>query len=779
RVADRNLTAQVDLTIPFTLGRRVAGYLKGGGKHRDKHRDRDRDERQTPFAGTDAIGQETGLYSLSSEGKILLENFVDEDFDAGSFLEGRYEFGPGLDVDRVNDFWEMFKDRYQINRLALLDNYVAAEAITAGYVMAEINLGQRIMLLPGFRYESTENTYDASVGQLRADLGAIGEITDTTGGQTYGEFLPMVHLRLKLTPQLDVRVAVTRTLSRPDYFNLVPFERISTAELTLVRGNPDLRHTTAWNYDLYVSLYNRLGLLTVGVYYKTLDDIDYIRQTRITEGEFSGYQFTFPENGEESNVVGLEIDLQTNLRFLPAPLDGVVLNANYAFADSETFFPFLEIGPRSPDPPFQPTLIDTARAAQIPGQARHVANVSVGYEKGGFSGRLSVQYLEKSLFTVGSRAELDGFTDDSVRWDLALSQRFSRGLSVFLNANNRVFILNSIVSNIGTTDDPNNGRVVDDRGNPIDTLIVENSTFYNITSRVLRDAGGPNNYVRFNHNTMVNIGQFGVSFGETREAIFTNNLVINAGLLGNAPGDAREVVQLDSLTDLSQTQIVDIRNNNIYIDPAVVDAQPDSVTAVPFFSGPAQAFIDAAGTGATILNEAIDFTDGPAEVVSGFYGGSPVPFDDGLPDGASRVDPNVDVSPFDFGYSDTAQSATASIDGQPLGALSWFGFAVLPTAAEDDVTVPGTFRLLGNYPNPFNPVTTLLFKLETASDVTVTVYDLLGRQVLVAPAQPLAPGTASVRLDASNLASGVYLYRVTAEANGQIQFQTGRMVLLK
>ena len=65
-----------------------------------------------------------------------------------------------------------------------------------------------------------------------------------------------------------------------------------------------------------------------------------------------------------------------------------------------------------------------------------MANLAVGYEKGGFSGRLSVQYQEKSLFTVGSRAELDGFTDDLIRWDLALSQQFGGGLSVFLNANN-------------------------------------------------------------------------------------------------------------------------------------------------------------------------------------------------------------------------------------------------------------------------------------------------------------------------------------------------------
>ncbi len=350
-------------------------------------------------------------------------------------------------------------------------------------------------------------------------------------------------------------------------------------------------------------------------------------------------------------------------------------------------------------------------------------------------------------------------------------------------ANNRVFILNSIVSNIGTTDDPNNGRGVDDRSNPIDTLIVENSTFYNLTSRVLRDDGGPNNYVRFNHNTLVNIGQFGVSFGETREAIFTNNLVINAGFLGNAPGDTRDVVELDSLSDMTATQIVDIRNNNIHIDEDVLAAQPaDSVTAVPFFSGPAQAYIDASGLGGTIIDEPIVFSlapAGPAEVVSTFYAGAPVPLDDGLPEGALRVDPTIDVSPFDFLYSTTTQSGTGSTTGQPLGALSWFGFGSLPTAAEDEVETPDAFRLLGNYPNPFNPETTVLFELDVASEVTVAVYDLLGRQVLTAPTQPLAPGAASVRLDASPLASGVYLYRVTAAANGRTQVKTGRMVLLK
>ncbi len=69
---------------------------------------------------------------------------------------------------------------------------------------------------------------------------------------------------------------------RPDYFNLVPFEDINTAEETVSRGNPNLKHTTAKNYDIFLSLYNRYGLFTVGGYYKTLNNIDYILSYRET-----------------------------------------------------------------------------------------------------------------------------------------------------------------------------------------------------------------------------------------------------------------------------------------------------------------------------------------------------------------------------------------------------------------------------------------------------------------------------------------------------------------
>ena len=249
----------------------------------------------------------------------------------------------------------------------------------------------------------------------------------------------MFHVQYKATSWFDVRLAATKSLARPNYFNLVPWQSINYNESQLSKGNPELRHTQIWNYDAFFSFYNKLGLFTIGAFYKELEDIDYIRVSRnVEEGQFRGFEITRPVNGEfKATVQGLEIDLQTNLRFLPSPFNGLLLGANYTYVQSETFFPLFEIGPRSTEPPFQPTIIDTTRQARFPGQADHIVNFSLGYEKGGFSGRVSMVYQGITLGTIGTRAELDGFTDEFIRWDLIMKQKLGKsGFTLFLNVNN-------------------------------------------------------------------------------------------------------------------------------------------------------------------------------------------------------------------------------------------------------------------------------------------------------------------------------------------------------
>jgi TonB-dependent receptor len=449
KVDDRDLTAQADLKFPIRLGNSVAGHVKLGAKHRDKDRNRDKSRWWSDHFGINEIGAEYREnpeafyrdFELDISRRILISNFTtDVDTVGSEFLDGRFEFGPTLDMEELLFFAETFEDRFIPEPTAILEVYTAGEAISAGYLMAELNLGPRVMILPGVRYEFTSTAYTSVFGRPgSSDDGQSGVVgrRDTTGGQDYGEWLPMFHLRVKPADWFDVRLAATRTLSRPDYFNLVPWERIIFFESEVERGNSELRHATAWNYDAYLSFYNRWGLFTVGGFYKQVWDIDYIRSSRITEGELSGFMLTEPENAlGRSEVIGVEFDIQTNLSWLPSPFDGIVLFMNYALIDSETPYPLLVVGPRSPDPPFLPTFIDTVRTGKMPGQADYLANAAIGYEKNGFSGRLSVVFQGESLQFVGTREELDGFTASFARWDLTVQQKLAAGLSLFGNVNN-------------------------------------------------------------------------------------------------------------------------------------------------------------------------------------------------------------------------------------------------------------------------------------------------------------------------------------------------------
>ncbi|MEX0601323.1 MAG: T9SS type A sorting domain-containing protein, partial [Rhodothermales bacterium] len=102
------------------------------------------------------------------------------------------------------------------------------------------------------------------------------------------------------------------------------------------------------------------------------------------------------------------------------------------------------------------------------------------------------------------------------------------------------------------------------------------------------------------------------------------------------------------------------------------------------------------------------------------------------------------------------------------------------TSAEDDAALPSTFRLQGNYPNPFNPSTTIRFDLPEASDVSVSVFDVMGRTVLAVPASSFAAGSGrSLRVDAGRLPSGSYVYQVTARSASGMRSVTGRMTLLR
>lgn len=89
--------------------------------------------------------------------------------------------------------------------------------------------------------------------------------------------------------------------------------------------------------------------------------------------------------------------------------------------------------------------------------------------------------------------------------------------------------------------------------------------------------------------------------------------------------------------------------------------------------------------------------------------------------------------------------------------------------------LPKTYSLSQNFPNPFNPSTRIRFALPNAGDVTLTVYDVLGREVETLLHQRMSPGNYELDFDASRLSSGVYFYSLRAGS----YFVTKKMLLLK
>ncbi len=173
---------------------------------------------------------------------------------------------------------------------------------------------------------------------------------------------------------------------------------------------------------------------------------------------------------------------------------------------------------------------------------------------------------------------------------------------------------------------------------------------------------------------------------------------------------------------------------------------------------------------------------------------------------------------FDLSYTNDTL-LTAGTDGLPLGDLNWFpndlatyksnratyiaalkdsmsnatyvyipGDSTSAFITSDNVTgvedyssnVPNQYYLSNNYPNPFNPSTTIRFGLPEQSEVTLSVFNILGQKVLEVTEKSLAAGEHLYKFDASRLSSGVYIYTLhAAGVNGKDFVSTKKMMLLK
>jgi len=394
----------------------------------------------------------------SGAGDLPITLFRDPGFSYGTFLDGEYPMGIPINMKLVRDVMAVAKrvgtlDAYSYDSYGSLANdYSGSENTSAAYVMADINLGQQVKIIPGVRYQRLTTSYSGPRGRIFY-VGATSNYIhrDTTVERVHNSWLPMVHVRYKPIEWFDVRFAYTNTLTYPDYQSIVP--RIDIGSNYVVWNNYNLNPAYSKNYDLYFSFYeNNVGLFTAGGFIKEIDDLIFFASKRVEDpSRYEGlpattvlYSITTTfNNPNRVNLWGIELDWQTHFWYLPAPFGGLVLNANYTHVVSDAKYPLSRISNLdyyldAPGPPYvTATQVDTFYTDRLLRQPRDIVNISAGYDYSGFSARLSMLFQTNVFGGDNFWPEMRAVGDDYLRWDLSVKQNLPWfGLQLFLNLNN-------------------------------------------------------------------------------------------------------------------------------------------------------------------------------------------------------------------------------------------------------------------------------------------------------------------------------------------------------
>jgi TonB-dependent receptor len=376
-----------------------------------------------------------------------------------NFLNGEYPLGytlRGSDLRRVTDVVRPLMN-YE-GQSSLSEDYAGNETYAAAYFMSEINIGDMITLIPGFRFENEQTDYTAKFA-LGTQDGPVGTskpaYRDTSTTRTGSYFLPMIHLRVKPVEWLNIRLAYTNTLSRPTFREYAPITYVSQFKDWLSAPNTGLKTSTAENYDVSISVYqNHVGLFSVSAFYKEISDLIWGVSFPLLKDQTILPEIRIPNlvgvpnvntslnNSYPAVVKGIEFDWQTNFWYLPSFAKGLVLNLNYTLLQSETKYPqfyrrSLPIQPRPARPPFTyDVIVDTFRVGRMPDQPSSVANMTLGYDYKGFSARVSYLYQSDILRGLATNPENDRFTSDYWRIDASVKQTMPFNLQLFGNFNN-------------------------------------------------------------------------------------------------------------------------------------------------------------------------------------------------------------------------------------------------------------------------------------------------------------------------------------------------------
>ncbi|HSB14349.1 MAG TPA: TonB-dependent receptor [Bryobacteraceae bacterium] len=276
------------------------------------------------------------------------------------------------------------------------DTYDADMDVYGGFAMVDLSLGPRWRLIGGTRIE------DASVNVHTIDPRVPGAVP-TTAALNNRDALPSINLIYALTPRQNLRFGYGRTLSRPDFRELSPFEFLNVLGGFSVIGNPNLKRASIDNFDARWEWF-RGGdeLFAVSYFYK--DFTDPIEVTiRPTTGDLRESFL----NAKAARNQGVELEFRKNLGSLSRTLAQFNVHSNFTVVDSNVKIPDGQ------------DLLLTSRQRPLVGQSRYIANVITEWfrPKWRSNARFYANAVSRRITDVGSVGLPDIYQERSMFLD--------------------------------------------------------------------------------------------------------------------------------------------------------------------------------------------------------------------------------------------------------------------------------------------------------------------------------------------------------------------------
>lgn len=405
---EQDLNGRLDFELPIANNN---GKIYLGARYRGKTKERNNTyDIYDPIQDLSPNGNNLGSLAISRQNEREFLNgdqyvpgrFVNKDYLGGLNL---YDTSLFAKEDALAEY--------------ITTNYDASEDIVGAYLMADYKITHKLMAIVGLRMENTSIRYTG----FEFDEDNEEAIPTPEIKSSYLNILPGAHLKYNFSPTSILRFAWTNTMARPNYYDLVPYATYSPDNMTLQRGNPDLKATTSMNFDLmYEKYFSSVGVLSAGTFYKNIDNFIYSRtDLNYTDPKFGQLiSYTRPENGGTADVYGFEVALQRQLDFLPGALRGLGVYLNYTFTESTT----TGIQERENDD------------LGLTGTAKNMFNASLSYENKRLVIRASLNYASDYIDLIGGSSFNDIYYDKQTFLDVNASYAVTPKWRVYFEANN-------------------------------------------------------------------------------------------------------------------------------------------------------------------------------------------------------------------------------------------------------------------------------------------------------------------------------------------------------